>query len=1452
MNVAELNVAELNIVDFIKDLSIQGVELWLDGEKLRYRGDKEVLTPEVLGQLKQNKAKILQLLKEGTENFKVYPLSHSQRSLYFLNQAAPESSAYNAAFTARIRSTVDVPALGRAFQALIERHAGLRISFGQRDGKLIQQVHQNQEVCFEEVDASNWNWDELTRKVVEAYERPFDLERDPMLRVSLFTRSEQDHILLITVHHIACDGWSIWLLMDDLRVLYPAQMNGTEASLKPFEVSYSNYVHWQTKMLAGDEGKQLEDYWHKQLSGDLPALNLPTDRTRPPKQTYNGASHTFKLSEELTAKLRKLTKDEGVTLYTTLLAAFEVLLHRYTGQEDILVGSPMAGRNQTEFAGLVGDFASPVVLRADLSGNPTFKALLSQVRTTVLGAIAHQDYPFPLLVERLQPNRDPSRSPIFQVLFVLQQFGILKQFGDLVKLLVPGETEVQVDWGGLLLEPFEIGQMEGQFDLIVEMLEAPESLVAGFKYNTDLFEAATIHRMAGHFETLLEAIVANPEQPISELPLLTAAERQQMLVEWNDTQTEYPYDKCIHEIFEAQVAKTPDAIAVGFQDQQLTYQELDGRANQLAHHLRRLFGKAEADVLVGICVERSLEMVVGLLGILKAGGAYVPLDPAYPQERLAYMLSDSQVPVLLTQKSLVAGLPEHKAHLVCLDSDWELISQEPKQNPAFEVKPENLAYVIYTSGSTGRPKGVLVPHQGLCNLSQAQIRSFEVRSDSCVLQFASFSFDASISEVVMTLCCGARLYLDSKNALLPGPDLVELFRKQKISHVTLPPSALAVLPKEDLPDLRGIVVAGEACSPDLVKQWSQNRNFYNAYGPTEATVCATIAKCTDSDRQPPIGRPIANAQIYLLDRHLQPVPIGVPGELHIGGAGIVRGYLNRPELTEEKFIPNPFSNQPGARLYKSGDLARYLPDGNIEFLGRIDHQVKIRGHRIEMGEIEAVLVQHPAVEDAIVITTEDPSGNKSLAAFCVSNQEQDLTSELRNSLKKKLPDYMVPSDLVMLEAFPLTPNGKVDRRALLLLLTESSKQRSEAALVAPRDEFEIKLKNIWEKLLGKESISVKDNFFELGGHSLLGVSLFNEIEHQFERKLPVSTLFDAPTIEELAGILRPSEQAKTWDSLVTIKPGGSKPPLFLIHDANGETVLYLQLASSLGPEQPVYALRPHGNEECPMLHTRVTDMVAHYIEKIRSVQPEGPYMIGGLCSGGILSFEIAVQLQAQGHQVALVALMDALDIETPLDIDKKINKARWQRFVQTILGRSTAQENQEEFSVDSTPTSPPPVTLDTGKSKLRRLFSRVGQVTQKLSNLIMYEIDIRMLKTRNHFMVKKYRYHLDNNLPVPESLRDLSIRFIYEFAEAEYVPKQVYQGELTLLRATEGEGLQRPGIKYTSDPLLGWGKRSTKGVKVYDIPGDHSGMLQEPNVKVMAENLNAYIDAALAENSPSE
>ncbi|MCC5624541.1 condensation domain-containing protein, partial [Nostoc sp. CHAB 5715] len=682
---------------------------------------------------------LAKLLREKASSSKSwYPLSSGQQALWFLYQSNQQSAAYNTAFPVRIRSHVDVPALRSAFQKLIDRHPCLRTTFGMRDGEAVQEVHGYQEVCFEEIDATSQTEDELNSRVKEAYERPFDLKRGPVLRVSLFIRSEFDRILLLTIHHIVSDGWSLWMLLKELRVLYPAQKTDQKVSLEPLTLSYADYLNWQTKMLASPQGEQLWNYWQHQLAGELPVLNLPTDRPRPPVQTYHGASHFFKLSEELTQELKKLAQASGATLYMILLAAFQVLLYRYTGQEDILVGSPTAGRSQSEFTGIVGYFVNPVVLRGTLAGNPTFKAFLSQVRQTVLGAIAHEDYPFASLVERLQLKRDPSHSPLFQVLFVLQK----PPSTELADVLVtPSETEVRVDWGGLELEYFPMATEEGQFDLTLEMLEGKESLFSVLKYNPDLFDAATITRMFGHFETLLAEIVSNPQASVKDLPLLTQAERHQLLVEWNNTQLEYSHVQCVHQLFEAQAEQTPEAIAVVFENQQLNYRELNARSNQLAHYLQTL--GVGPEVLVGICVERSLEMVVGLLGILKAGGAYVPLDSQLPKERLAYMLSDAQVSVLLTQQKLVTQLPEHGADLVCLDTDWRRISLESEENPVSGVGFDNLAYVIYTSGSTGKPKGAMNTHSGISNRLLWMRSAYQLTAADRVLQKTPFSFDVS-------------------------------------------------------------------------------------------------------------------------------------------------------------------------------------------------------------------------------------------------------------------------------------------------------------------------------------------------------------------------------------------------------------------------------------------------------------------------------------------------------------------------------------------------------------------------------------------------------------------------------------------------------------------------------------------------------------------------------------
>ncbi|AOW98531.1 hypothetical protein BJP34_02900 [Moorena producens PAL-8-15-08-1] len=998
----------MNLIKFLQDLSIKGVKLWNDGGKLRTEGYQEVLTTDVMAELEQYKSEILQLLRENPDISQVHPLSYGQKYLWFLWELSPQGHNYNVSFSVRIYSKVDITIWQQVFQALRERHPLLRSTFPKLGEQPIQQLHQHQELDLLQIDASSWSEEELNKKVVEAHRHPFNLETEPVMRVRWFTCSEQDHIMLLTIHHIALDSWSWNLIAKELPQLYQAQLNGLEASLAPLQYSYQDYVNWQRELIEGQEGEQLWNYWQQRLGGELPVLNLPTDKPRPPIQTDNGGSYPFKLSEKLIEQLKELAQTEGATLYMTLLAAFQVLLYRYTGQKDILVGYPTSGRTKAEFASLVGYFVDSVVMRADLSGNLSFRDFLSQVRQTVLGALAHQDYPFALLVEKLQVERDSSRAPLFQAGFVLKKF---QESQDVPKCFLSSKKTLR-NWGGLEVEPFVLEQYESQYDLFLEMFEEDSSLVGLLKYNADLFDEQTIARIAGHFQNLLEGIVNDPQQRVTALPLMTEVEREQILVEWNNTKTDYPNDKCIHQLFEEQVEKNPDAVAVVFEQQKLTYSQLNSKANQLAHYLQKL--GVVPETLVGICVERSVEMVVGLLAILKAGGAYVPLDPAYPQERLEYMFADSQVSVLLTQEQLLAQLPQHQTQVVFIDRDWEKIATETPEKVESEVSPQNLAYVIYTSGSTGKPKGVLVEHKGLCNLATVQMQGFQVNSNSRVVQFASLSFDASISEIVMALGSGASLYLGSRNTLMPGVGMSQWLHNNKITHITIPPSALAVMPKEELPDLKTIVVAGEACPPELISQWSVGRQFVNAYGPTESTVCATMAECSPESSVAPIGRAIGNTQIYILDRNLQPVPIGVPGEIYIGGVGVARGYLNQPQLTQEKFISHPLRNLTEERLYKTGDLARYLPDGNIEFLGRIDNQVKIRGFRIEPGEIESVLRRHPQVQQAVVIDREDTPGNKRLVAYFVPEPEleQNIQKMKGIELWPSIAEYYVYDELL--------------------------------------------------------------------------------------------------------------------------------------------------------------------------------------------------------------------------------------------------------------------------------------------------------------------------------------------------------------------------------------------------------------------------------------------------------
>jgi len=1028
------------------------------------------------------------------------PLSFAQQRLWFLDRLEPGKATYNIPVAFRLVGALDMSLLERCLSELVARHESLRTVFTATEGRPTQVIQPPKPVVlrFEDLRALLETDREATcnRLLAQEARKPFDLSRGPLFRALVLRRDEEDHVLLLTMHHIVSDGWSMGVLVRELSELYEAHCAGRSASLPELPIQYADFACWQRQSFQGEALAPQLAYWKDRLGGELPVLEMPTDRSRPRVHAARGAVELGVIPSSLMEALAALSRREGVTLFMTLLAAFQTLLHRFSGQDDIVVGSPIANRNRNEIEGLVGFFVNTLAMRMDLSGDPSFQALLGRAREVALGAYAHQDLPFERLVEELQPPRDMSRNPLFQVLFALQNV-------PPIELSLPGVTAHLT----------RIHTHAAKLDLAVVLREKEQELVGEWEYDTDLFDATTIARMVEHFQTLLRGIVAHPEWRVSELPLLADTERHRLLVEWNATDTEYPKEVCVHELFEAQVERAPDAVAVVFGDEALSYSELNRRANRLAHHLQSVGVGPEARV--GLCLERSVELIVGILGILKAGGAYVPLDPEYPQQRLAFMLKDIQAQVVVTQARCVDQLPETRAALVCLNTDAERIAQQPETNPTSDTTPGSLAYTIYTSGSTGTPKGVLVEHRGLCNLSEGQRRIFGATPESRHLQFASASFDASIFEILMALQTGGRLFLGTGDALLPGPALFQFLREHQITHASLPPSTLSVMPDKELPALEVLIVAGEVCPADLVKRWAKGRRFFNGYGPTEATVCTTLAECSGTGTNPPIGRPFVNTQVYLLDSHLQPVPIGVAGELHIGGVGLARGYHDRPVLTDEKFISNPFSDEPGARLFRTGDLARYLPDGNIEFLGRIDDQVKVRGFRIELGEIETVLGQHPAARESVVLAREDMPGDKRLVAYVVADGEPaSLIPELRRLLGEQLPEYMVPSAFVLLDTMPLTPSGKVDRRALPA--PKGTRPVLEEAYVPPRDPVEEVLAAVWMDVLHIERVGVHDHFFEMGGHSLLATQVISRVQSILQVEVPLRTLFESPTVAGLA------------------------------------------------------------------------------------------------------------------------------------------------------------------------------------------------------------------------------------------------------------------------------------------------------------------------------------------------
>jgi amino acid adenylation domain-containing protein len=1172
----------------------------------------------------------------GAAPLEEHPVSAGQAGMWVIHQLAPDNNAYNVAVAAQSKGVLDLDAFRSACQLMVRRHSALRTTFTMKNGEILQRVAMAGAIPVETV--ADVPRPELSRVLAEEVRRPFDLENGPLCRVTLFQHGQAEQTLLLTIHHTVGDFLSVVVLMEEMLLATTHPLR--EAALPPAPAGFVDYVAWERRWLTTPAAESQLAYWRDQLGGEQPVLALPTDLPRPAVQTFRGGSHLLALDPELVQQLRQLARGEGMTLYVLLLAGWAALLHRHTNQTDLTIGSPTMGRPLPQHSRSVGNFINTLALRLDLSGGPSFRELMKRARQVVYGALENADYPFPLLVREIGASTDPGRSPVFQTMFAYDQIPQTSLFraDKPVDDEAPGSEKLR----GV---PLHVPQQAGQFELSLFAVDWGNRLDVDLTYNADLYEAETIVQLAEQFRVLLTGANFDLELPLQELPLQTEEDRRRMLVEWNDTRVAYPTGLCLHQLVEAQVRRSPEAVAVSCQGQLLTYRELNSQANRLAQGLRRR--GVGPETLVGVCMERAPEMVVALLGILKAGGPYVPLDPDYPRPRLALMLQDACPPVILTQERWRDSLPPSEAELLCLDADEDLFITECEDDFESGATAENLAYVIYTSGSTGVPKGAMNTHRGICNRLLWMQDAYGLTAADCVLQKTPYSFDVSVWEFFWPLLTGARLVVARPGGHREPKYLAALIAEEQVTTTHFVPSMLqAFLGEEYLEgcrSLRRVICSGEALSVGLQERFFSRlpAELHNLYGPTEAAVDVTYWACRRHETRPtvPIGRPIANTQVYVLDERLQPVPAGAPGELHLGGVGLGRGYLNRPELTAEKFIPNPFSAEPAARLYKTGDLARFFPDGNLEFLGRLDGQVKLRGNRIELGEIEAALTLCPGVRQAAATVREDIPGDKRLAAYVVGTDgAAPSAGGLRSFLQGQLPDYMIPSAFVHLAALPLTSSGKLDRKSLPAPAAETAPAGN---FVAPGTADEESLASIWAEVLGRTHIGVRDNFFDLGGDSLLAVRMLAAVEKRFACRLPLTDLFREPNIEQLARRLRLDPVLEPASVLVPVQPNGPLPPFFCVHPSGGMALCFTALARLLGQDQPFFAFQSRGlvGDDEPL--NRIEEMAALYIETMRAVQPRGPYRLGGWSFGGIVAWEMAQQLRLSGEAVEYLALLDA-------------------------------------------------------------------------------------------------------------------------------------------------------------------------------------------------------------------
>jgi amino acid adenylation domain-containing protein len=1393
------------LIEFLTQLKSLGIELKEKDGRLSCVAPKGALTPELrerlgafkeeilahLHQMKQNRgmSQVLPPLEPAPRD-DFLPLSYAQQRWRLLDLLMPGTTINNLPGCWQLSGTFHLDAFRHTFNMIVARHETLRTSIRMKGNDPIQFVEPVLDVDLPFFDLSEQpeeaQRETLEQMFSEAKNKPIDLETAPMFRTFLARLAPEEHVFFLMPHHIVWDGWSWDVFLEEINVIYPALVRGEKPAIEALSVQYGDFALWQKTVMEGGELERQAAYWRETLSGHLAVLDMPTDHPRPPQLTYGGARQDLQISKDTTDALIELGHREGATLQMVLLSVIKVLLHRYTGQEDILVGAPIQARVRPELEKLIGVFVNTVVLRTQVQPGSNFLQVLKQVKEASLGAFSHQDLPFDRVVEEINPPRDSSRTPLYQVLFSYQDVNNRGTvLGDLKRSQIHVDTTV------------------APTDMTFWLMEYGTGMQGAIDYNLDLFEADTMARIADHFYMLLKSALDNPHKPISQLPMLSTEEHGQ-LNNWNSTDVPLPSVFGLHQLFEQQAEKTPDETAVIFGSDSFTYGELNKRANKVAHHLVSL--GTRPDTLVGIFVERSVDMVVGLLGILKSGSAYMPLDPLYPQDRLSYMLSDSGATLLVTQSHLLDRKPVDDIQTICLDGDWPVIDQLSAENPDMPGDPEHMAYAIYTSGSTGKPKGVLIPHRAAINFLCSMAKAPGFTAEDTILAVTTLSFDIAVLELFLPLCVGGGCHIVSGDIAADGRQLADALIYSGATVLQATPITYRMLLEAGWKGDKNlkILCGGEALTRDLSDQLlSRCGALWNMYGPTETTVWSAIHQVHAEEQIILIGNPIDNTKIHILDTNFQPAPVGGTGELYIGGDGLARGYHNRPELTDERFVTDPFDAE--RRLYRTGDLARWRPDGTIECLGRVDFQVKVRGHRIELGEIESALSNYEHIAQAVVIAREDSPGDKRLVGYYTATDGAEIAAgDLRHLLRESLPEYMVPSAFANLEAFPQTPNGKVDRKALPA--PDRTDHETDREIIGARDTLEAQLVTIWQEVLHVNPIGVQDNFFDIGGHSLLAVRVFNEISNATGKTLPLATLFQAPTIEQLAAIIREDEDLTVTSALVTIQPNGTKPPYFCVHGHFGNILLFADLARNLGEDQPFYALQSIGLPKGQTPLTRVEEMAAVYIEEMRTVQPQGPYHFGGLCFGGLIALEMAHQLRDQGEQVGFVTMLDMFPSVLPALMPASVVK----RYIQY------ANNHRIEFH--------------SSQLRERGVTEKVSYLTSGLADKVKEKVQGVALIAAEAISEKLGR-------DLPESFQNVD--WANTLAFRSYKPR-AYEGDLSLFLSKE----MTDG--YSDDPQKDWSGVAEGKVDVYlmedeGITGHKAGegMFREPYVQALAEQLAA-------------